>query len=143
MGGSPTLDLSATGTEGTLTATASGTASFAAPTLYLSGTTSLLAGGVSFTALTSGHTLEMKAAALASLYGPSSFYIAASDTGTSSLSLYANTALLLNASPFEIDDEGWGARTTAASRILGDFTPPYESTITRQLLRDGGCFWAS
>jgi isoquinoline 1-oxidoreductase beta subunit len=29
--------------------------------------------------------------------------------------LYANTALLLNASPFEIDDEGWGARTTAAS----------------------------
>ena len=29
--------------------------------------------------------------------------------------LYANTALLLNASPFEVDDEGWGARTTAAS----------------------------
>ena len=29
--------------------------------------------------------------------------------------LYANTALLLNASPFEMDDEGWGARTTAAS----------------------------
>ena len=29
--------------------------------------------------------------------------------------LYANTALLLNASPFEMDDEGWGARTTAAT----------------------------
>jgi isoquinoline 1-oxidoreductase beta subunit len=29
--------------------------------------------------------------------------------------LYANTALLLNASPFEMDDEGWGARTTGAT----------------------------
>ena len=29
--------------------------------------------------------------------------------------LYANTAVLLNASPFELDDEGWGARTTAAT----------------------------
>ena len=33
-----------------------------------------------------------------------------------------------------------GIRTTAGSRILGDFTPPYESTITRQLLRDGAVF---
>ena len=33
-----------------------------------------------------------------------------------------------------------GTRTTAASRILGNFTPPYESTITRQLLRDGAVF---
>ncbi len=30
-----------------------------------------------------------------------------------------------------------GVRTTAASRILGEFTPPYESTITSQLWRDG------
>jgi isoquinoline 1-oxidoreductase beta subunit len=29
--------------------------------------------------------------------------------------LYSNTALLLNASPFDMDDEGWGARTTAAA----------------------------
>lgn len=29
--------------------------------------------------------------------------------------LYANTALLLNASPFDMDDEGWSARTTAAT----------------------------
>ena len=29
--------------------------------------------------------------------------------------LYANTALLLNASPFEMDDEGWAARSTAAT----------------------------
>src|SRR4030088_973089 len=28
-------------------------------------------------------------------------------------------------------------RTTACSKILGDFTPPYESTVTSQLWRDG------
>ena len=30
-----------------------------------------------------------------------------------------------------------GVRTTACSNILGDFTPPYESTVTSQLWRDG------
>jgi aspartyl-tRNA(Asn)/glutamyl-tRNA(Gln) amidotransferase subunit A len=30
-----------------------------------------------------------------------------------------------------------GVRTTACSRILGDFVPPYESTVTSQLWRDG------
>ncbi|MDB5592176.1 Asp-tRNA(Asn)/Glu-tRNA(Gln) amidotransferase subunit GatA [Enterovirga sp.] len=30
-----------------------------------------------------------------------------------------------------------GVRTTACSRILGDFTPAYESTVTSQLWRDG------
>src|SRR3954447_224639 len=30
-----------------------------------------------------------------------------------------------------------GARTTACSKILGDFVPPYESTVTSQLWRDG------
>jgi aspartyl-tRNA(Asn)/glutamyl-tRNA(Gln) amidotransferase subunit A len=30
-----------------------------------------------------------------------------------------------------------GVRTTACSRILGDFTPGYESTVTSQLWRDG------
>ncbi|HEV7874793.1 MAG TPA: amidase family protein, partial [Enterovirga sp.] len=30
-----------------------------------------------------------------------------------------------------------GVRTTAGSRILGEFTPPYESTVTAQLWRDG------
>ncbi|ONG58768.1 aspartyl/glutamyl-tRNA amidotransferase subunit A [Pseudoroseomonas deserti] len=33
-----------------------------------------------------------------------------------------------------------GTRTTAASKILGDFKPPYESTVTSQLLRDGAVF---
>jgi aspartyl-tRNA(Asn)/glutamyl-tRNA(Gln) amidotransferase subunit A len=30
-----------------------------------------------------------------------------------------------------------GIRTTACSKILGDFIPPYESTVTSQLWRDG------
>src|ERR1700759_2778196 len=30
-----------------------------------------------------------------------------------------------------------GVRTTACSKILGDFAPPYESTVTSQLWRDG------
>ncbi len=33
-----------------------------------------------------------------------------------------------------------GTLTTAGSRILGDFTPPYESTVSANLLRDGAVF---
>ena len=33
-----------------------------------------------------------------------------------------------------------GIRTTAASRILGEFIPPYESTVTANLLADGAIF---
>jgi aspartyl-tRNA(Asn)/glutamyl-tRNA(Gln) amidotransferase subunit A len=33
-----------------------------------------------------------------------------------------------------------GLRTTAGSRILGNFVPPYESTVSANLLRDGAVF---
>ncbi len=33
-----------------------------------------------------------------------------------------------------------GVRTTAGSRILADFVPPYESSVTANLLRDGAVF---
>jgi aspartyl-tRNA(Asn)/glutamyl-tRNA(Gln) amidotransferase subunit A len=33
-----------------------------------------------------------------------------------------------------------GVRTTAGSKILGNFVPPYESTVSGQLLRDGAVF---
>jgi aspartyl-tRNA(Asn)/glutamyl-tRNA(Gln) amidotransferase subunit A len=33
-----------------------------------------------------------------------------------------------------------GTQTTAASRILGGYVPPYESTVTSNLLRDGAVF---
>src|SRR4051794_4167331 len=45
----------------------------------------------------------------------------------------------LNGLPLGIKDlfATEGARTTACSHILGDFKPPYESTVTSQLWRDG------
>jgi aspartyl-tRNA(Asn)/glutamyl-tRNA(Gln) amidotransferase subunit A len=45
----------------------------------------------------------------------------------------------LNGLPLGIKDlfATEGTRTTACSRILGDFRPPYESTVTSQLWRDG------
>jgi len=35
-----------------------------------------------------------------------------------------------------------GVRTTACSKILGNFVPEYESTVTSQLWRDGAVIWA-
>ncbi|MBS0528375.1 MAG: Asp-tRNA(Asn)/Glu-tRNA(Gln) amidotransferase subunit GatA [Proteobacteria bacterium] len=45
----------------------------------------------------------------------------------------------LNGLPLGIKDlfATEGVRTTACSKILGDFKPPYESTVTSQLWRDG------
>jgi aspartyl-tRNA(Asn)/glutamyl-tRNA(Gln) amidotransferase subunit A len=45
----------------------------------------------------------------------------------------------LNGLPLGIKDlfATEGTRTTACSNILGDFKPPYESTVTSQLWRDG------
>ncbi|HUO00631.1 MAG TPA: Asp-tRNA(Asn)/Glu-tRNA(Gln) amidotransferase subunit GatA [Bradyrhizobium sp.] len=45
----------------------------------------------------------------------------------------------LNGIPLGIKDlfATRGVRTTAGSRILGNFLPPYESTVTSQLWRDG------
>ena len=45
----------------------------------------------------------------------------------------------LNGIPLGIKDlfATQGIRTTACSKILGNFVPPYESTVTSQLWRDG------
>ncbi len=45
----------------------------------------------------------------------------------------------LNGIPLGVKDlfATQGVRTTACSKILGDFVPPYESTVTSQLWRDG------
>ena len=49
---------------------------------------------------------------------------------------------LLGGAPIAIKDLFCteGVRTTAASRILGEFVPPYESTVTAQLKGDGAVF---
>ena len=66
--------------------------------------------------------------------------LAAADASDSRLA--AGTAGPLEGIPLGIKDLFCtaGTRTTAGSRILGDFVPPYESTVTAQLLRDGAVF---
>ncbi|MCX7373397.1 MAG: Asp-tRNA(Asn)/Glu-tRNA(Gln) amidotransferase subunit GatA [Alphaproteobacteria bacterium] len=54
----------------------------------------------------------------------------------------AGTARPLEGIPLGIKDLFCtaGVRTTAGSRILGEFKPPYESTVSGNLLRDGAVF---
>ncbi|MBE9606036.1 Asp-tRNA(Asn)/Glu-tRNA(Gln) amidotransferase subunit GatA [Acetobacteraceae bacterium H6797] len=54
----------------------------------------------------------------------------------------AGTAGPLEGLPIAIKDlfATKGVKTTAASKILGNFVPPYESTVTSNLLRDGAVF---
>jgi len=58
------------------------------------------------------------------------------------VALAAGTAGPLAGIPLAIKDLfcTQGVRTTAASRILSNFVPPYESTVTANLLRDGAVF---
>ena len=50
--------------------------------------------------------------------------------------LYANTALLLNAAPFEMDDEGWAARTTAATLQWAGLALSLQATGGSSSVRD-------
>ena len=61
---------------------------------------------------------------------------------TADAALAANTAGPLAGIPLAIKDLFCtaGVRTTAGSRILDNFVPPYESTVTANLLRDGAVF---
>jgi len=56
--------------------------------------------------------------------------------------LAAGTQRALTGIPLAIKDLFCteGVRTTAGSKMLGPFVPPYESTVTAQLLRDGAVF---
>ncbi len=58
------------------------------------------------------------------------------------VTLAAGTAGPLAGIPLAIKDLfcTQGVRTTAGSRILDDFVPPYESSVTARLLRDGAVF---
>jgi aspartyl-tRNA(Asn)/glutamyl-tRNA(Gln) amidotransferase subunit A len=66
--------------------------------------------------------------------------LAAADVADAALA--AGTAGALAGIPLAIKDLFCtaGVRTTAASKILGNFIPPYESTVTANLLRDGAVF---
>jgi len=61
---------------------------------------------------------------------------------TADAALAAGQARALTGIPLAIKDLfcTTGVRTTAGSKILGSFVPPYESTVTANLLRDGAVF---
>jgi aspartyl-tRNA(Asn)/glutamyl-tRNA(Gln) amidotransferase subunit A len=66
--------------------------------------------------------------------------LAAADAADAALA--AGTAGVLAGIPIAVKDLFCtkGVRTTAGSRILEHFVPPYESTVTAHLLRDGAVF---
>jgi aspartyl-tRNA(Asn)/glutamyl-tRNA(Gln) amidotransferase subunit A len=61
---------------------------------------------------------------------------------TADTALAAGSGRALTGIPLAIKDLFCtaGVRTTAGSKILGPFVPPYESTVTANLLRDGAVF---
>lgn len=69
-------------------------------------------------------------------------YMALAQAEAADVALAAGTAGPLAGIPLAIKDLfcTHGVRTTAASRILSNFVPPYESTVTANLLRDGAVF---
>jgi aspartyl-tRNA(Asn)/glutamyl-tRNA(Gln) amidotransferase subunit A len=68
--------------------------------------------------------------------------LALAQANAADAALAAGTAGPLAGIPLAIKDLFCteGVRTTAASRILSNFVPPYESTVTANLLRDGAVF---
>ena len=68
--------------------------------------------------------------------------LALAQANAADAALAAGTAGPLAGIPLAIKDLFCteGVRTTAASRILANFVPPYESTVTANLLRDGAVF---
>jgi len=68
--------------------------------------------------------------------------LALAQADAADVALAAGTAGPLAGIPLAIKDLFCteGVRTTAASRMLANFVPPYESTVTANLLRDGAVF---
>ena len=68
--------------------------------------------------------------------------LAAQHAAAADAALAAGEARPLTGIPLAIKDLfcTQGVRTTAGSRILENFVPPYESTVSGNLLRDGAVF---
>lgn len=89
--------------------------------------------------LTDAHLQAMEAARVLNAYVLETPDQARDMARAADTAIAAGTARPLGGIPLGIKDlfATKGVRTTACSRILGDFTPPYESTVTAQLWRDG------
>ena len=94
---------------------------------------------ISAVELTRAHIEAMERARALNCFITETPDLALKQAEASDARLAAGTAGPLEGLPLGIKDLycSKGVRTTAASRILGDFTPPYESTVSGNLLRDG------
>ena len=94
---------------------------------------------ISAVELTRAHIEAMERARALNCFITETPDLALKQAEASDARLAAGTARPLEGLPLGIKDLycSKGVRTTAASRILGDFTPPYESTVSGNLLRDG------
>jgi aspartyl-tRNA(Asn)/glutamyl-tRNA(Gln) amidotransferase subunit A len=89
--------------------------------------------------LTDAHLAAMEAARALNAYVLETPDAARAMAGAADARLAAGNARPLEGIPLGVKDlfATRDVRTTACSRILGDFVPPYESTVTANLWRDG------
>ena len=99
----------------------------------------LKAGTLSSTELTRAHLAAMEKARALNAYVLETPDIALKQAAASDQRLARGEGGPLEGLPLGIKDLYCteGVRTTACSNILGNFVPPYESTVTSQLWRDG------
>ena len=99
----------------------------------------LKAGKVSATELTQAHVAAVESARALNAYVLETPELALEGAAQSDARLARGEGGPLEGIPLGIKDLFCtkGVRTTACSRILGEFTPTYESTITANLWRDG------
>ena len=99
----------------------------------------LRAGTLSSTELTRAHLAAMEKARALNAYVLETPEIALKQAAASDQRLARGEGGPLEGLPLGIKDLYCteGVRTTACSNILGNFVPPYESTVTSQLWRDG------
>ncbi|MFM9153312.1 MAG: amidase family protein, partial [Methylocystis sp.] len=94
---------------------------------------------ISATELTKAHLNAMEKARVLNCYITETPELALDQARQSDARLAEGNAGPLEGLPIGVKDLYCtkGVRTTAASRILGDFTPTYESTVSSNLRQDG------
>jgi aspartyl-tRNA(Asn)/glutamyl-tRNA(Gln) amidotransferase subunit A len=89
--------------------------------------------------LTEAHITACEAAAGLNAFITPTFDLARAQAAASDMRRKSGDVGLLEGAPLGMKDLFCteGVKTTAASKILGDFTPPYESTVSANMKADG------
>jgi aspartyl-tRNA(Asn)/glutamyl-tRNA(Gln) amidotransferase subunit A len=89
--------------------------------------------------LTEAHITACEAAAGLNAFITPTFDLACAQAAASDMRRKSGDVGLLEGAPLGMKDLFCteGVKTTAASKILGDFTPPYESTVSANMKADG------